>query len=293
VSQSGVVLLDKPAGLTSFEALEDVKRALATRRVGHAGTLDRFATGLLVVMAGPCTRLVRFVQDLEKEYVARLTLGTETETLDPEGRTVRTAPVPDREAIQAAVPRFLGRISQVPPAYSALHVGGRRAHEIARSGGAPELAARTVEIREIAVLDFQPPFLDLRVRCSGGTYIRSLARDLALAAGSCAHVSGLRRTAIGSIRVERAVPPAEFLLDPRIEEPGAFLAANGVLPAVTIREDCLARFRAGRGGPVAELCEGQAPEGEVACLDASRRLVGIARVLGGRLRDLSAIGSGR
>lgn len=291
MTPSGILLVDKPAGLTSFQALDEVKRALRTGRVGHAGTLDRFATGLLVVLVGPCTRLVRLFQRLEKEYVAGVAFGTETETLDPEGSVVRTAQVPELEAVRAVLPRFTGRIRQVPPAYSALHIGGRRAHEIARSGGVPELEPRTVEVREIELLDYRPPVLELRVRCSGGTYVRSLARDLALAAGSCAHLSALRRTAVGAIRVEEAGAASDALR--ALAEPGAFIASHGVLPVVAIRDDRLARFRAGRGGPVEELCDGPAPEGEVACLDSSGALAGIARSAGGVLSELSAIGGGR
>lgn len=279
--------------MTSFEALDGVKRALGTCRVGHAGTLDRFATGLLVVMVGACTRLVRFVQGLEKEYVARLTLGIETDTLDPEGAVVGTAPVPSAEAIEVALRGFVGTISQVPPAFSALHVGGRRAHEIVRGGGAPEMRARTVHIPELALLEYRPPLLDLRIRCSGGTYVRSLARDLALAAGSRGYVSALRRTAIGAIRVEEAVAPAAFRNHPELAEPGAFVTAYQVLWQVTVKDPCLARIRNGQGGALAELCTGTAPDGEVACLDAAGALVGIGRVEGGILLGVSAIGGGR
>lgn len=287
------MLLDKPAGVTSFEALDGVKRTLGTRRVGHAGTLDRFATGLLVVMVGASTRLVRFVQDLEKEYVARLTLGIETDTLDPEGAVVGTAAVPAAAALEAARGSFVGTITQVPPAFSALHIDGRRAHEIARSGGTPQMRPRTVDIRELSLLEYQPPFLDIRIRCSGGTYVRSLARDLAREAGSCAHVSALRRTAIGSIRVEEAVAPGDFLLDPRVAQPGPFVTAHHVLQQVTVRDACLARIRHGRGGPVAELCTDTAPDGEVACLDTAGELIGLGRIEAGVLLGVSAIGGGR
>jgi len=248
---------------------------------------------LLVVLCGSCTRLVRFLHGLDKTYEARIELGRETDTLDPEGRIVATAAVPDRASIESALPSFLGEIAQVPPAYSALHMGGRRAYEIARSGEAPEMRSRTVRIHELAILDYHPPYLDVRLRCSGGTYVRSLARDLARHAGSCASLAALRRTAIGTIGVEDAVSPESFLPERDLAEAGAFLARHGVLGTVTVREEFLGRLRHGRGGPVHEICSSGATPGEVACLDAAGRLVAIALLADEELRHVSAVGVGR
>jgi tRNA pseudouridine55 synthase len=217
----GILLMDKPSGLTSFQALGAVKRALGTGRVGHTGTLDRFASGLLVVMCGRSTRLCSFVEGLDKEYAARVRFGTGTDTLDPEGAVVAEGAAPDRAALEAVLPHFQGEIRQAPPAYSAVHVGGRRAHELARSGRPVEPAARQVRIARLDLVSWEPPDAVLAIRCSRGTYVRSLARDIALRLGTCAHVAELRRTRVGEFRVEEAVAPEAFapsrdLRDPRI-----------------------------------------------------------------------------
>jgi len=206
----GILLADKPAGLTSFQALSAVKRALGTGRVGHTGTLDRFASGLLVVTCGRATRLGVLVEGLDKEYADRVCFGTGTDTLDPDGAVVAEGFVPDRDAVEAMLPAFRGDILQAPPAYSAVHVEGRRAHELARSGRAVEPAARPVRIARLDLAGWDPPHAELVVTCSRGTYIRSLARDIAARLGTCAHVAALRRTRVGGFRVEEAVPPEEF-----------------------------------------------------------------------------------
>lgn len=204
---NGILLLDKPAGDGSFAALQAVKRALGTRRVGHTGTLDRFASGLLVVVCGACTRLASLVEELRKVYIATVLFGTATETLDPEGAITARGPAPSLGELQDALPAFQGEIMQAPPAYSALHVGGRRAHEIARAGGEVALAPRPVTVHQLDLLSYQPPRATLRITCGRGTYIRSLARDLAARLGTCAHVSALRRTRVGGFAVEEAKPP--------------------------------------------------------------------------------------
>ncbi|MBP1779515.1 MAG: truB, partial [candidate division NC10 bacterium] len=175
---SGMLLLDKPAGITSFQALAGVKKALAAGRVGHVGTLDRFADGLLPVLVGSSTRLAFAMQGLDKSYRAVFVFGRSTATLDPEGEVVAEAEVPTLEAIMQARAAFLGRIQQVPPEYSAVHVGGKRAYRLARRGESPQLAARTVEILRFDIEGYQPPELQVRVDCSKGTYVRALARDL-------------------------------------------------------------------------------------------------------------------
>jgi tRNA pseudouridine55 synthase len=217
----GIVLADKPSGLTSFQALSSVKRALGTGRVGHTGTLDRFASGLLVVMCGRCTRLAPLAESLDKEYLARVRFGLGTDTLDPEGAVIAEGPVPGRDALEATLPGFLGEILQVPPAYSAVHVGGRRAHELARSGRPVEPAERPVSISRLDLVSWEPPDAVLAVSCSRGTYVRSLARDIAARLGTCAHVAELRRTRVGGFPVGEAVAPDAFepsrdLKDPRI-----------------------------------------------------------------------------
>ena len=217
----GILLLDKPSGLTSFQALSSVKRALGTGSVGHTGTLDRFASGLLVVMCGRLTRLSSLAESLDKDYLARVRFGAGTDTLDPEGAVVAEGPVPDRASLEAALPGFLGEIRQAPPAYSAVHVGGRRAHERARRGEAVTPAERPVRIARLDLVSWEPPDAVLAVTCSRGTYVRSLARDIAARLGTFAHVVELRRTRVGDFRVEEAVSPDAFepsrdLRNPRV-----------------------------------------------------------------------------
>ena len=206
----GIILLDKPAGQTSFQSLGFLKKSLGTSRVGHAGTLDKFAEGLLIVLAGRMTRLCPLATSLDKEYVAVFTFGRGTDTLDPEGAVTSEGRVPSTPALEAVLPEFRGTLSQVPPAYSAIHVQGRRASEAARKGEAVVLQPRTVRIDRLELLDYKPPEARLRICCTKGTYIRSLARDIAVRLGTCAYVSQLRRTRIGGFSVDDALSPDAF-----------------------------------------------------------------------------------
>jgi tRNA pseudouridine 55 synthase len=207
---SGLSLIRKAEGRTSFQALGPIKMALGSGKVGHAGTLDRFATGLLVALAGSYSRLAPYIQSGEKFYRGTVRFGSETSTLDPEGEVVAQAPIPSRERLEAVLPAFRGRILQRPPAYSAVHVDGRRAYEIARGGEEPELKERSVEIRSLEIIAFEEGLAIIEVRCSSGTYIRSLARDLALACCSRAHLVALERLSIGPYKLEDAVAPEDF-----------------------------------------------------------------------------------
>ena len=205
MSVDGLLLLDKPAGMTSFSALKGLKSALGTGRIGHTGTLDKFATGLLVVLTGGYTKLAELFSGLDKCYRATLVLGRTTDTLDPEGEVTGEGPLPDLRRLREAAARLSGTIDQIPPAYSAVHVGGRRAYRIARGGAEPELQPRRVTIHRLEIRDYRPPELDIVVECSKGTYVRALARDLGNLAGSCAFVSSLRRTRVGPYDVREAV----------------------------------------------------------------------------------------
>ena len=225
---SGVMLFAKAPGRTSFSSLSTIKKALGTSKVGHTGTLDSFADGLLVVLVGSLTRLVPHITGFDKDYLALVEFGSETDTLDPTGSVIKTAPLPTEEAVRAVLPRFLGDIMQVPPVYSALHVEGKRASDAVRRGEEVSLPARPVHIYSLSLLDFAGKYALLEVRCSKGTYIRSLARDIGEACGSCAHVKALRRLAVGpftladaagasrlgdftisALTAGQAVPPAE------------------------------------------------------------------------------------
>ena len=231
--QDGLVLLDKPVGRTSFESLHTIKNRLRTKKVGHAGTLDKFARGLLIVLTGRCTRMVAYLMPLDKEYVGVIRFGEETDTLDVEGELVRSGPVPPVERIREILPRFVGGIDQVPPAFSAVHHDGERAYRLARKGESPALEARRVRIDGIDVLSYRPPDLTVRVRCSKGTYIRALARDIGRDCGSCAHLIGLERTRIGPFSLDEAVAPEEFDADSDLMASSEFV---GRLPSLEVRE---------------------------------------------------------
>ncbi|MDQ6986828.1 MAG: tRNA pseudouridine(55) synthase TruB [Mariprofundaceae bacterium] len=195
----GIVFLDKPHGWTSRKAVNEISRLFPSvgkkrAKAGHAGTLDPLATGMLPILIGEATRFSGIGLDADKTYRVTLDMSLQTDTLDGEGEVIsRFDALPDLAAIEAVLPRFNGDIEQQPPAYSAIHVNGKRAHEIMRQGGEVELATRRVTIYELQLVNFESPLLSLRVRCSKGTYIRSLARDIgaALQAGGC--VCELRR----------------------------------------------------------------------------------------------------
>lgn len=213
---SNIVLLAKQSGKTSFSSLWQVKNALGTKKVGHTGTLDNFADGLLVLLTGSLTRLCSYITNCDKEYLARISFGTETDTLDPQGSVVKNAGLPEISTVRSVISNFIGSIPQIPPDYSAIHVDGKRSSDRIRQGESVLLQPRLITIHDIEFLSSLDPdgtvnpqtgpvaSVDIRVHCSKGTYIRSLARDIGLAAGSCAHTSVLRRTAVGPFSLEHA-----------------------------------------------------------------------------------------
>lgn len=204
----GFLLVDKPGGWTSHDVVGKARGLLGQRRVGHAGTLDPMATGLLVLGLGRATRLIRFVQDAVKAYEATALFGVATDTLDADGAILsRDEMNVDEADVHRAAKRFVGRTMQVPPMVSAKKVGGRRLYEMAREGIEVEREAVPVDIHEIEVIDVAPgpyPEVEFRVRCGAGTYVRTLADDIAAALGGRAHLTSLRRTAIGSLDVAAA-----------------------------------------------------------------------------------------
>ena len=202
---SGIMLFAKASGPTSFSSLGIIKKALGTGKVGHTGTLDSFAEGLLVVLVGKMTRLVPYITATEKKYLAVVAFGSETDTLEPSGVVVKEGPLPSRQQVEAVLPQFRGTIQQVPPAYSAIHVDGKRASDVVRSGATAQLPSREITIHSLELLDFDGGYGLLEVTCSKGTYIRSLARDIAVAAESCAHLVALRRVSVGPFQLENAV----------------------------------------------------------------------------------------
>jgi tRNA pseudouridine55 synthase len=207
-SPEGLLLVDKPGGITSHDAIDAVRRSLGTRKVGHAGTLDPMATGLLLVGVGRATRLLRFLGDLEKEYEGTARLGEETDTLDADGSVTRTSSVDvSEEEVRDTARALVGEIEQRPPAFSAVKVGGRKLYESARKGQAVEAPTRRVRVDAFDVVRFDGRDFDFRVVCSGGTYVRSLVAEVGSRLGCGAHLTRLVRTAIGPFRVEAAAPP--------------------------------------------------------------------------------------
>ncbi len=205
----GFLVVDKPGGLTSNAVVGEVKKATGIKKIGHAGTLDPLATGTLVLAIGNVTRLIRYIQDQPKEYLATALFGVATDTLDADGAVLSREPMDfDPEDLDALLPRFTGAIYQVPPMVSALKKDGRRLHELAREGQVVERDARPVEVHELEMIDVGPcpyPVVEFRVVCGKGTYVRSLADDLAAALGGHAHLTALRRTRIGSLKATNGV----------------------------------------------------------------------------------------
>ncbi len=203
----GFLNIDKSAGMTSHDVVAKVRRGIRVKKVGHAGTLDPMATGVLVLCVGKATRLSEYVMAHYKVYEAEVYLGVETDTYDAEGTVTATSDAQvERAQLEAVLPRFRGTIEQVPPMYSAIKQGGKKLYELARRGETVERPARQVSIEALSVIEWDAPRVQLRVTCSPGTYIRSLAHDIGVALGIGAHLSALRRLASGQhFRVENAV----------------------------------------------------------------------------------------
>lgn len=289
----GLLAVDKPVGPTSHDVVRWIRRASGIRRVGHAGTLDPFASGLLLVLMGSSTRLAEYFLLMEKEYEAVVDLGVETTSHDPEGDVVSTSSR-WRELAAAEVERALdqlrGRILQTPPAYSAKKVAGVAAHRRVRRGEAVELSPVEVEVHELRMVDMSLPEVHLQVRCSSGTYIRALARDLGRTLGVGGHLSSLRRTRIGSISVE-AAPTPDVLESP--EEIHRHLipagSALGHLPSVEI--DAVNAIRIRQGQAVETPPEG-APAGVPVRIMMGGELVAIGSCEGDRLRPRKVFSDG-
>ncbi len=210
----GLLVLDKPPGVsTSYLVRKIASRVSGGDRpkAGHAGTLDPFASGVVLALIGDATRLQSLAMRMDKVYVAEVLLGVRTDTLDPDGSVIAEAdPGPCRaDDLREALVALTGEISQLPPRFSALKVGGRRAYELARKGEHPELSERRVHVKELELLSLRWPTLQLRVRCSAGTYVRALARDIGEALGLPAHLRGLRRMSVGPFEVGAAIAPAD------------------------------------------------------------------------------------
>lgn len=273
----GVLVVDKQSGMSSYDVIRRLKKVLGTSRLGHTGTLDPMATGVLVVCAGWSTRLVPYLSDGWKEYTGEIRLGVRTETDDAEGAVVETREVRcGREELQAAAACLTGEIEQVPPAYSAVHVGGERAYAVARRGDEVALEPRKVTVERFDVDLAAPDRVAFRVRVSKGTYVRSLARDLGELLGCGAHLASLRRTVNEPFTVDEATP-LESVLGPR-----ALLSpfdALRSLPVALVDPAGAADLRQGRIAlPAGQPDEGQRDEGRTgaACERSAEPLVRVA-----------------
>jgi len=294
---SGFLLVDKPAGWTSHDVVDAARGWLGARRVGHLGTLDPLATGLLPLAVRDATRLIPFVEDGHKRYRARVVLGVETDTLDADGRVVHRhdGPLPDAAELARVLPDFEGVQSQVPPMFSAVKRGGVPLHRLARRGQEVEREARRVEIRRLALESFADGVLELDLTCSAGTYVRVLASDLGRRLGCGAHVAALRRLASGPFRLEDAAPVERLAAEARagavagrLLSPAAVLA----LPVLPLAEEEARRVR--HGGAIrsgADSLRDTSLGGRVLGLRPDGRLLAVLELRpGGLLQPLRVLG---
>ena len=293
---SGWLNVDKPVGPSSSAVVGRLRRALGAAKVGHGGTLDPLASGVLPIAFGEATKVIGFVVDADKRYRFSVRFGEARATDDAEGEvTAESAVRPTDAAIAAALPGFTGVIAQVPPRFSALKLGGRRAYELARAGAAVELAARRVAVRELVLVE--RPDADhavLEVGCGKGTYVRSLARDLAAALGTVGHVAALRRLAVGQFRAESAIS-LDFLVDSghssaALERLLPILTPLADIPAVAVTGAEAELIRNGQAVPAVGLGRPGPPspfrEGDVVSVTAGELPVAMARIDSGRLRPV-------
>ncbi len=226
VCPDGILLIDKEEGITSFDAVRMIKKILKCKKTGHAGTLDPFASGLLIILLGQGTKLSSHIMGGKKKYRAEIRLGIGTDTLDPTGLIIKEAPVPDMglETVASVIAGFTGVIEQVPPAFSALKVNGERAYNLARKGIEVELKKREVTVYSIDIVDIRLPLVMLDVTCSSGTYIRSLAADIGKELGTVAHLKNLRRLSSGLFNVGDAHFSKE------LDSMGSEVVLNHIIP---------------------------------------------------------------
>ncbi len=295
----GWVILDKPSGITSTQAVAQVRRIFNAQKAGHAGTLDPLATGILAVALGEATKTVPFVQDAAKVYRFTASWGEARDSDDSEGKVTATCDVrPDRAAIEAVLPRFTGTLTQVPPAYSAIKVGGERAYDLARGGEEVVLEPRQVHVYEARLIEAEIDRAVFEILCGKGTYVRSWVRDMARALGTLGHVSQLRRTRIGAFQEKDAV--GLETLTPFMHSPAAFAylkplstALDGI-PALAVTGSDTVRIRSGnpiliRANLFARMKDGFAEEGGLQGLtvflkDETDAPVALAEIADGELR---------
>ena len=278
---NGFLVIDKPQGVTSFDVVRTVRRALKVRRVGHCGTLDPMATGVLPVAIGEATRLVEFVMDGAKIYRGTLKLGETTDTQDAEGTILsrRTIDGVDRARIEGAIAALLGPIKQLPPMYSALKRDGVPLYELARKGIEVERTLRSIEVYRFDLCSVDLPFVTFEVTCSKGTYVRTLAHDLGARLGCGAHLTALRRLKSGAFSEGEAIPLDRLRSEPETVRLLPVSAALAVLPALDLSPDALLRLKNGVPPQQSEVSTVQPfpPSGTLVTLCRDQQLVAVAR----------------
>ncbi len=274
---TGVLVLNKPSSITSRKVVDQVARLAPHSKVGHAGTLDPLATGVLIVCIGPATRLVENLQDLPKTYRTTVRLGARSDTLDADGQIeIEPSPrIPSLHEIDQALHPLTGIIDQRPPAYSALKVQGRRAYDLARAGRPPELAPRRVRIDRIEVLQFNWPDLELEIDCGSGTYIRSIARDVGETLGCGGFVQTLVRTRTGPFTLAEAIEPALLSSESIYQYLRPALDAVGGLPRLMLDSGQVQSVAAGRRLRTQDLGAVPTDAGQVALLDPEGILIAL------------------
>lgn len=291
----GLLNINKPRGISSYDVIRHVRRGLGRKvKLGHAGTLDPLAEGVLLICLGPATKLVEVIQAYPKEYLCLARLGATSTTDDAEGEVRPTPPAepPAPEAVRAVLGQFVGRIEQVPPAHSAVKVGGRRAYKLARRGQAPELTPKTVVVHALETVAYEYPDLRLKVRCGSGTYVRSLVRDIGRALGVGGYVAELIRTAIGPFTVADAVG-IDRLDRGRVEQ--LLIAPSQALPAearIEVTDAQAAELARGRAIAAADLPAGASRHRLLGAVAANGRLIGLLSLTDppGRLRPVKIFG---
>ena len=270
---TGLVNCNKPRGLTSRDVVNRVQRLVRPAKVGHAGTLDPLATGVLVVCLGGATRLIEYVQQMPKQYRGTFLLGqsSASDDIELEPTLLDNPPQPTRDDIEQALPRFVGRISQRPPRYSAIKVAGRKAYDLARRGEEVELAEREVEIYSLQIVEYNYPHLVLDIDCGSGTYVRALGRDLAEHLGTAAVMSGLVRTAIGRFRLDEALEVEALTPELLASHLLPASSAVGQLPQVELDASQLVEIRHGR----TIVCQAPPQATELAAVDPQGNLAGL------------------
>jgi tRNA pseudouridine55 synthase len=290
VTPSGVLVVDKPAGITSHTAVAEAARRVGAARAGHGGTLDPMATGVLLVCIGDATKIAGLLLSDDKAYEGELELGCETDTLDAEGQVVRErraeAAAVDRAMLMTAMAEVAARGTQVPPMYSAVRQGGRRLHELARAGQEVERAPRPISIARFELTDFAPPRARFAVDCSKGTYVRTLVADVGEALGCGAHLTALRRTRSGPFGIELAVPLAELTPD-LLNLPGRLVApaqALAHLPQISLSAAQARAAETGKPMLWKDLSPDPAPSGPLCFIAPGGDLLALVEVEGGKIR---------